>query len=238
MALAATVRETGLGHAEAGQKVDQFAKSLSGLGSALMKNELRSFLGKGGKGRFSQKRSALLLMFGIDPNADYKDAMKTLFKKNSITKDEALDLMLQTKLGKVDEKTGKVGMLDLGQTLDVLTAKYAELVATRGKKKADDLVKSAMGQDAAVFVLQAIAEKSTKVLKSVDKEGKKVFYTAAEAGQAFRKVSRELAEDARDLENAEKEAMTTLSYKMKVLEELKTLCRTLSSNMTLMHKQV
>lgn len=215
MALASIVRETGLGHAEAGQKVDQFSKSLSGLGSALMKNELRTFLGKGGKGRFSQKRSALLLMFGIDPNADFRKPMKELFKKNSITKDEALDLMLQSKLGKV--KDGKVQRLDLGQTLDTLTREYAKLVAGKGKKKADDFIKAAMGQDAAVFVLNAIAQKSTKVLKNVNQEGAKVFYTAAEAGQAFRSVSKELAKDVKDLENAEKEAMKTLSYKMKVL---------------------
>ena len=215
MALASIARNTGLSAANAGEKVDQFSRALLGLGQTLGKGEMRALTGSG-KGRFSMKREALHQLFGLDSKSLQKlnkDFEKLGMKFGDVKL--ARDKFIQHELSKVEQVTDEKGkitgfkyqQLDAGTMVERLVANYAKLVAARGQQKADEITKSALGQEAAQFMLSAIAARAKKEGKDIGK-----------AGEVFTNYVKELVDGQRDLANAEKEAMGTLSYKMRVLE--------------------
>lgn len=203
VALAAASRNMGLSAAESGEKVKQFSSILSGLMALAMRGEFKDqfsvSFGKKPTQRFNIKRQSLLNFFGIERLS--LSELNAQLDENFGKIRQAQDEFLKRQFSEFDEITGQYGAVSITKLVDRLGKAFEGL--KRGSMDAKGIVKGAFGQEAAVFLIDALV--------SLRKEGETV-------GKSFEKLVALLREDKGDLDRAQAEALKTLSKRTQILE--------------------
>lgn len=203
VALAAASRNMGLSAAESGEKVKQFSSILSGLMALAMRGEFKDqfslSFGKKPTQRFNIKRQSLLNFFGIERLS--LSALNNQLGENFGKVRQAQDEFLKRQFSEFDRRTGQYGAVSITKLVDTLGKAFEGL--KRGSMDAKGVVKGAFGQEAAVFLIDALV--------SLRKEGETV-------GQSFENLVKLLREDKGDLDRAQAEALKTLSKRTQILE--------------------
>lgn len=199
MTLLGIVRSVGLSAANSGEKVDQFSRSLLNLQALSLKGILRQGAGmdKGKRARFSQKREALLALFGIQTLS--ASELRSEFRLQGNTVQQLQDEFLKRQFFNVDEATGKTTKKGLTELIEVFVKKYESLRADIGDR-ADALLKTALGEEAGLTVLGAVLKRTR------------------EAKTNLRGLVEETQESAGLIEKAQEEALKTLSKRTALLE--------------------
>ena len=203
VALAAASRNMGLSAAESGEKVKQFSSILSGLMALAMRGEFKDqfslSFGKKPTQRFNIKRQSLLNFFGIERLS--LSQLNNQLGENFGKVRQAQDEFLKRQFSEFDRRTGQYGAVSITKLVDTLGKAFEGL--KRGSMDAKGVVKGAFGQEAAVFLIDALV--------SLRKEGETV-------GQSFENLVKLLREDKGDLDRAQAEALKTLSKRTQILE--------------------